>query len=60
MIRVLETKWICIGRRSEDKILDDIFLFKPNINGKVAHWKQVSIINYLDTLIIYNTRVVFV
>ncbi|EGW05984.1 leucine-rich repeat and IQ domain-containing protein 3 isoform X1 [Cricetulus griseus] len=41
MIRVLETKWICIGRRSEDKILDDIFLFKPNINGKVAHWKQM-------------------
>ncbi|XP_040607485.1 leucine-rich repeat and IQ domain-containing protein 3 isoform X1 [Mesocricetus auratus] len=43
MIRVLETKWICIGRRHEDNFLEDIFLFKPesNIKGKVAHWKQM-------------------
>lgn len=50
MIRVLETKLICIGRSNEDKFLEDIFLIKPesNIKGKVAHWKQVSIISYLD------------
>lgn len=29
-----------------------------NIKGKVANWKQVSIISYVDMLIIYNTRVV--
>ncbi|CAO2600518.1 Leucine-rich repeat and IQ domain-containing protein 3 [Lemmus lemmus] len=60
IIRVLETKWICIGGRHEDKFREDIFLFKPepNIKEKVAHWKQVSIISYVDMLIIYNTRVV--
>ncbi|XP_034356845.1 leucine-rich repeat and IQ domain-containing protein 3 [Arvicanthis niloticus] len=43
MIRVLETKLICIGRSNEDKFLEDIFLIKPesNIKGKVAHWKQM-------------------
>ncbi|XP_063138479.1 leucine-rich repeat and IQ domain-containing protein 3 isoform X1 [Rattus norvegicus] len=43
MIRVLETKLICIGRNNEDKFLEDIFLIKPesNIKGKVAHWKQM-------------------
>ncbi|XP_051052016.1 leucine-rich repeat and IQ domain-containing protein 3 [Phodopus roborovskii] len=44
IIRVLETKWICIGGRHEDKFLEDIFLCKPesNIKGKVAHWKQMK------------------
>lgn len=44
MIRVLETKWICIGRRHDDKIMEDIFLLKPesHMKGKVAHWKKVS------------------
>ncbi|XP_059122477.1 leucine-rich repeat and IQ domain-containing protein 3 [Peromyscus eremicus] len=43
MIRVLETKWICIGRRHEDKIMEDIFLLKPesHMKGKVAHWKKI-------------------
>jgi hypothetical protein len=50
MIRVLETKLICIGRSDEDKYLEDFFFIKPecNIKGKVAHWKQVSIISYFD------------
>lgn len=60
IIKVLETKWICVDGRHEDKFLEDIFLFKPesNTKGKVAHWKQVSIIRYVDMLIIYSTRVV--
>uniref|UniRef100_A0A8C6GQ08 Leucine-rich repeats and IQ motif containing 3 n=1 Tax=Mus spicilegus TaxID=10103 RepID=A0A8C6GQ08_MUSSI len=43
MIRVLETKLICIGRSDEDKYLEDFFFIKPecNIKGKVAHWKQM-------------------
>ncbi|KAL1772244.1 leucine-rich repeat and IQ domain-containing protein 3 [Sigmodon hispidus] len=46
MIRVLETKWICIGGSQEDKLLEDIFLCKPdsNIKGKAAHWKQIQMI----------------
>ncbi|KAL6091925.1 hypothetical protein STEG23_025883, partial [Scotinomys teguina] len=44
IIRVLETKWICIDRKqkNEDKLLEDILLLKPepNIKGKAAHWKQ--------------------
>nr|XP_021482951.1 leucine-rich repeat and IQ domain-containing protein 3-like [Meriones unguiculatus] len=43
MIRVLAAKWIYIGGRREDKILEDVFHFKPesNIKAKVAQWKQM-------------------
>ncbi|XP_057649708.1 leucine-rich repeat and IQ domain-containing protein 3 isoform X2 [Chionomys nivalis] len=46
IIKVLETKWICVDGRHEDKFLEDIFLFKPesNTKGKVAHWKQIRYI----------------
>ncbi|XP_038167350.1 leucine-rich repeat and IQ domain-containing protein 3 [Arvicola amphibius] len=43
IIKVHETKWICINGRHEDKLLEDIFLSKPesNTKGKIAHWKQI-------------------
>nr|XP_048309483.1 leucine-rich repeat and IQ domain-containing protein 3 isoform X3 [Myodes glareolus] len=47
LIRSLQTKWICKGRRHEDKSLEEIFLFKPesNTKGKVANWKQARCIS---------------